>query len=283
MKSFLLATDLCANSDRAMGRALKLAKEHDAKLHILHVLPEKNKEPGCLQERAAEIETLIKSYIGDYKGTQELNVNIDIIRSAKTYDVICGHAARIKAELIIMGMHRKARFMDVFMSTTFARVLQECSVPVLMVKEKPVAPYQSVLCGNDFASGFYKAFDAAVAIAPDAHFEVMHACEKTILCTTAQCSGCAVDSKGDCAEKLESFITDQKHQYNAKYGDFELDIECFVVEADPYYTLIEHTQKEKVELICVGTHGHETCKIGPVTNSLMADPPCDILVAGAGC
>ena len=282
MKSLLLATDLCANSDRAMERALKLAKEQGARLHILHVLSEKNKEPGSLQACAAEIETFIKSYIGDYKGSQTVNVNIDIIRSEKSSGVVCDHAAKIKAELIIMGMHRKARFMDMFMATTFARVLQKCGLPVLMVKDKPVESYQSVLCGNDFASGFYKAFDAAVAVAPNAYFKVMHACEKTVLCSSEHCSGSEGFDKEECAQKMEVFIADKKRQYKEKYGSFGLYVEYSVVENDPYYAIIEHTQKEKVDLICVGTHGHETCRIGPVTNSLMADPPCDMLVAGSG-
>ena len=163
MKRLLLATDLCANSDRAMERAIRLANEHSAKLYILHSIPAKNKDPEELQERVSEIEDLIKGYMKDYKKAQGLDVAIDVVRSSKPDETICKHASKVKAELVVMGMHRKARFMDMFMSTTFSKVLRGCSLPILMVKEKPVTPYQSVLCGNDFAPGFYKAFEAAVA------------------------------------------------------------------------------------------------------------------------
>ena len=37
MKNILLATDLGPNSDRAMERAIKLAKEQRATLHVVHV------------------------------------------------------------------------------------------------------------------------------------------------------------------------------------------------------------------------------------------------------
>ena len=39
MKNILLATDFTPNSDRAVARALSLAKETGASLYILHVVP----------------------------------------------------------------------------------------------------------------------------------------------------------------------------------------------------------------------------------------------------
>ncbi|MCK5384438.1 MAG: universal stress protein [Alphaproteobacteria bacterium] len=281
MKHLMLATDLCANSDRAMERAIRLTKELDAHLYILHVISDEHKEPDDVQERASEIEDLIKSYIGDYKQAQGLSVAIDIIRSTKPNETICKYAAKVKAELIVMGMHRKARFMDMFMATTFSKILRECPLPVLMVKEKPVAPYQNILCGNDFAAGFYRSFEAAVAMAPAAHFEIMHAYEKPLLYPNTRyvdVKESCPQNKEDCEKAMLEFIDEQKRRYSEKYPGKEMDIDHYFVESDPYYALIEKTQTGKVELICVGTHGCETAKIGPVTNSLMADPPCDILV-----
>ncbi len=278
MKRLLLATDLRANSDRAMGRAIRIAKEHNAQLSILHVASGKKKGPYDLQERATEIE----SYVGEYKQAQGLKVSIDILSSVKPHETICDHAAKIKPDLIVMGMHRKARFMDLFMGTTFSRVLQGCPLPVLMVKDKPVSSYESVLCGNDFASGSYTAFEAAVSLAPNARFEILHAHEKSLLNSNAQYTGVEESSPQnleECEVEMLKFIDEQKRRYRElKLGD-DMDIEYSFVEADPYYALLEKIQKDKIELLCVGTHGHETSKIGPVTNSLMADPPCDILVA----
>lgn len=39
MKNILLATDLSEKADRALERALKIAKEQKAKLHIIHIAP----------------------------------------------------------------------------------------------------------------------------------------------------------------------------------------------------------------------------------------------------
>ena len=282
MKRLLLATDLCANSDRAMERAIRLAKEHGAQLSILHVISSKNKGSDDLQDCVAEIEGLIKDYMGDSKQAQGLSVAIDVVRSDKSHETICEHAKKVKAELVVMGMHRKARFMDMFMATTFSRVLQGCPIPVLMVKEKPVAPYESVLLGSDFASGCYKAFETAVTLAPAARFDILHAHKKSILNPNAQYVELEDDSPQnpeECEAEMLKFIDEQKQRYaDLKLGG-DMNIDYSFVEADPYYAILEKTQKDKIELICVGTHGRETSKIGPVTNSLMADPPCDILVS----
>ncbi len=284
MKCLLLATDLCANSDRAMERAIKIAKEQGAKLCVLHVISRKNKEPDDLQECAIEIEGLIKSYVGDYGKDKSLDVAIDIIRSVKPHEIICEYAAKVKAELIVMGMHRKVRFMDMFMATTFSRVLQGCSLPVLMVKEKPVSLYEKVLCGTDFASGSNRAFETAVDLAPVAQFQILHAHEKLLLNPNAQYAdddSKHPKNKEECEAGVLEFIDEQKKRYSEMYPGNSINVSYSLVESDPYYALIEKVKEEKIDLICVGTHGHETVKIGPVTNSLMADPPCDILVAGA--
>lgn len=282
MKSLLLATDLCANSDRAMERAIRLANEHGARLSVLHVISNKHKEPEDVQERAEEIESLIKTYLSDYKHAQGLDVSIDIIRSENVQETICAHAVKVQADLIVMGMHRKARFKDMFMATTFSRVLRSGDFPVLMVKEKPVAPYQRVLCGNDFSPGFYNVFEAAYVTAPKAHFEVMHAHEPSFIYPKFRYvdgEGNCPRSEEECEREMVRFVDEQKKRFSKQYSGEDMDIECSFLKSDPYYALLEKQQKDNIELICVGTHGCETAKIGPVTNSLMADPPCDILVA----
>ena len=40
MRKFLMATDLSPRSDRALERAVMLAREHDARLTIVHVVDE---------------------------------------------------------------------------------------------------------------------------------------------------------------------------------------------------------------------------------------------------
>ena len=78
MKTILLATDLEANSDRAMERALKTAQEQNAELHIIHAIPKykNNPLPKMFKQQAEE---LIKAVLADefpqYKKLKVKNVN----------------------------------------------------------------------------------------------------------------------------------------------------------------------------------------------------------------
>ena len=284
MKRILLATDLCANSDRAMERAVKIAKDSGAKLHVLHVFSSEPNESEYAHNSVIEIEAFIKECLGDSKESHGLEVVIDIVKSNKAHVKISNYAAQIGAKLIVMGMHRKARFLDMFKATTFSKVLLQCPIPILMVMDKPGDSYSKVLCGNDFANTFYKSFHAAVDLAPDAVFEVMHSFEKSLLYPSVKhfddMEGYPV-SEEECEAKMVKFIDEEKLRFSELYPDNTMKIEHFFVKSDPFYSLIEETEKRSPDLICVGTHGYETAKIGPVTNSLMADPPCDILVSGS--
>ena len=66
-----------------------------------------------------------------------------------------------------------------------------------------------------------------------------------------------------------------------KSSDEDLNIKHSLEKADPYYAIIQETKKTKYDLLCIGTYGEPSEKIGAVTDSLMSDPPCDILVSSA--
>lgn len=283
MKRLLLATDLCSNSDRAMERAVNLASEQDAQLYILHVIDKKHKEPDDLEERSVQIESFIKSYVDDHASVQGVRFSIDIIRSTKTYETICEHAQSLKVDLIVMGTHRKARFMDLFSATTSSKIIKNCHVPVLIVQEKPVAPYASVLCGYDFAPASRKALDFAVEIASGAQFDVVHAFEKPLVYPSVPYADTTEGSVlvGADIEKELLGVTHEYVQHHKKDMVGEpFNMSASVMKGDPYSALLERIKEKQPELLCVGAYGLDSVKIGPVANSFMSDPLCDILVVG---
>ena len=91
MKTILLTTDLTASSDRAMERALKLAKETRAKLHIIYVMPVyKTKKLGASFKKDAE--GLVKGYLYDYKNSENINVVIKVLEGKTAFAEIVGYA-----------------------------------------------------------------------------------------------------------------------------------------------------------------------------------------------
>ena len=74
---------------------------------------------------------------------------------------------KIKTDLIIMGMHSKAKFRDLFVGTTVERVVRKGVLwPVLIVKNKPTGPYKNIVAAIDFAPGSKSALRTGYGIVP---------------------------------------------------------------------------------------------------------------------
>ena len=275
MKNLLLATDLGANSDRAMERAIKIAKECDATLHILHVLNDESNN---------NTSDTIKAYIKDYKDADSIDVKITVTENKKPHDEIPRHAVEVDAGIIIMGTHAESKFSDLFFGTTIERVLVNSATPILMVKDKPLNSYQNVLCGIDFAPASKDAFKAVTSIAPNAVFELLHTYDDPPVYPNPQflnTMGRYTLSEEEREKEMVNFINTQTEDFQNAHPDKTLKLQYSFIKSDPYYGLIKEAESKKADLLCVGAYGEPSEKIGAVTDSIMADPPCDILVSGA--
>ncbi len=276
MKTILLATDLSANSDRALERSLKIAKEDSYLLHILYVVTD--------IENTKKYYNKIKNYINNYKNIDSLNIIIDVVQSDKPYLKIPEFALEIKAEIIIMGTHKRAKFSDLFLGTTIERVLVNGSTPILMVKNKPTSSYKKILCGIDFAPASKKAFRTAINIAPKGAFEIIHTYINMPTYPNLQLINTMSKYKMNKEERMKAmddFIEEEQKYFEENFNSEKLEISYEFINADPYYALIQESEKREVDLICVGAYADPSEKIGAVADSIIADPPCDVLISGA--
>ena len=283
MRNILLATDLAANSDRAMERALKIAKETGAKLHIVHVLPgyKAKKLSSSLRE---DTEDLIKGYVYDYKDSEGLNITINALQGSEVYAEILGYAKKIKADLIVMGMHGKTKIRDLFVGTTLERVVRKGVWPVLMVKNKPTGgPYQSIVAGADFAPGSRAALRVAMEIAPKAVFHVVHVFEIPYYAETAYYY---VEAKALVEENqqkmLNAFLKTETSHFKKEHGGASTRLSGKLVQGPVYDTLVQQAKNAKADVVALGAHGRMGVmpgKLGGAAEDILANPPCDVLVA----
>jgi universal stress protein E len=66
----------------------------------------------------------------------------------------------IKADLIVMGAHRKELLRDIFVGTTIERVIRTGSHPVLMVNSEVEQSYSNVLAAVDMSEPSARAIRA---------------------------------------------------------------------------------------------------------------------------
>lgn len=87
MKNILLATDLGPNSDRAMERALKLAKEQRSTLHVVHVAaaPSRSQRKKDTSDDVKDIENFIQASLNNYKDTQDVKTNVIVKQCGEVF------------------------------------------------------------------------------------------------------------------------------------------------------------------------------------------------------
>lgn len=123
-----------------MSHALKMAKENQAKLTLLHVIPAAMVYPsegtrfdfyGLLERDAREhfagLAKRKKLNPGDYRLVLTRGVNIA--------EIIARQAKKLKAAMIIMGSHGRTGLQRFFLGSVAERTLRYAECPVLIVKK----------------------------------------------------------------------------------------------------------------------------------------------------
>jgi len=181
-----------------------------------------------------------------------------------------------------MGMHTKEGFRNLFTGTTVERVMRQGVKPVLMVKNKPVGEYKSVVVGTDFSMASHKAFRAAASLAPGASFSLVHAYE--LPHETFRRSEYAKDFVINAEEKqLDDFLKEEMKRFIDKAEEAPGTLSKSVVEGNPYEELMKEARKTKADLLVIGTHGQGNVVhafLGGTAEQILTSPPCDVLVCG---
>ncbi len=285
MKNILLATDLTANSDRAMERAFKLAWEHDAKLHVLHVISD-YKEKSLSISLKKQTQDLIKKHMYEYKRSNPLvTVSVNTVLGKDAFDEILRHAEKIKANLIVMGMHGKTKFRDLFKGTTIERVIRKGRKPVLVVKNKPLSHYKNITVGVDYAPDSRTTFRTALALAPEGHVNALHVYRSPDYIDDLAYVYMTLKEKGDTDEaqqnKMETFLKTEAKHFKRKGMDISKICSGSALEGLPYNAILKEAKRAKSDLIVTGAHGESVLslsKLGSTAHEILSDPPCDVLI-----
>ncbi len=138
MQSLLMATDLSSRSDRALERAVSIAREAGAKLTIVHVVDDAL-PPSVADAQEEFARTAIREHARSLTKRGRPQVSIEVV-VGRPYAQIFEAAEKSDAELIVLGMHREDTLKDMFRGTTVERVIRTGPFPVLLVKDRCTGP-----------------------------------------------------------------------------------------------------------------------------------------------
>ena len=172
LSHILVASDLTDRSDLALVRALQLMPEA-GQLTVLHVIAS-----GLPPELAAEQQRSAEFYLAGRLrrvSTEGAAGCGSVVLTGSVFSTIIAEAIARTAELIVIGQPGHHPYANLFTGTTAERVIRFSDRPVLMVKQTAREPYRQILVAFDGSEGVVRAFQMALAIAPDAEFRVVHA------------------------------------------------------------------------------------------------------------
>jgi len=265
IKHIMVAHDLSEHAHIALQRAANLARQHGARLTVLHVM-ESHLPQAVLKQNQTAAEELIGQQIAGVGVQAELIVVIG--RPAQS--IVAQQRAR-SVDLLVMGDHHQDS-PQYFMGTTLERVLQRSSAPVLLAINAEPAVYQQALIPMDFSRCACNALHAANALLSEqATIHAVHILEH------AQMQTCDTDEHEWQEELFAQLIVDEQK----KMPEQGPHISHALHQGELHSCLSEIIAQQKPQLLAVGKHGRGVLAdvlLGSLAQYFLEHPPCDVLL-----
>ncbi|WP_066265740.1 universal stress protein [Hydrogenophaga palleronii] len=178
----LLATDLSSRSDRALDRAVLLARDWQAQLLALTVV-----EPEPVESRLA----VLARASGEAAGTSrralaERRLRADLagegalplvprVEQGAVTDTVLTVAAAEGSGLIVTGVARNEALSRVVLGSTVDALARRSPVPLLVVRNRARESYRQVVVASDFSPASRHSLRTAAALFPGATLTLFHA------------------------------------------------------------------------------------------------------------
>ena len=277
MKRITIATDLSARSDRAMERAVRLARAGKAELTVVHAVDRDLPAAEADAQEAAAKQTL-QDQVDKLTAGNGVQIATEVVLGSGHADIVA-IAEKTKADLIVLGVHRKDAFRDLFRDTTAERVLRAVQVPVLVVKDQVRDAYGNVMVGVDLSDPSRRALEFAIRFAPQGTFHLVHAYEvpfKGFLHDR--------DTQQEVSDRhgtqFEQMVEEDMAAFLAGLEADAPKLERVMQEGTARQVIHRQLTKLKPDLLVIGTHGRTGIAhafLGSVAEDLLSDPPCDVL------
>lgn len=299
--AIVAATDFTQRSAHVPERAALIARVLEARLVLAHAvaeLPAENVEPAVAAGDAVAVDVTADT-VAEAPGAlaklgrgllmrprkpvnaekklhtlaRQLGPRVEVrLLQGPVNTALCELSEEENALLLVLGLHRERRVLDLLRLTTMERITLDATMPVLIAHKRPHDTYRRVLAPTDFSPASAAALRIAARIAPSASFHAIHALQLPLG---------ARFSPGDAA--TDTAIT-RAEQLRAAFlalpglPDFAEPPE--IVPGGVHEILAFRQNELQADLVCIGTHsGRNPAQLGKYARDLMRAPPTDLLVA----
>ncbi|MGE4429806.1 MAG: universal stress protein [Sphingobium sp.] len=278
-----LATDLSHRCDRALDRALLLAKDWQAELMVIHALaqsaesdpfgriydlPSWRRPPDPV---GAARDRLYRDLI-----REEPDMDIMVhVESGSPVPIILNAATGADAGLIVTGVARDELLSRIFLGDTVDRLIRKSTLPVLIVRDRAFEPYRHMLVATDFSESSRATLETALRFFPDAGLSLFHAYDVPFA---------GYLDRADIEKQFEGYGQDAADKFLREAGldaDTMRGVTRMIEHGAPEVLLRDYAQDSRRHLTVVGTHGgglvYEKL-IGSTARKIIDAVPGDVLL-----
>ncbi len=274
----LLASDLSARCDRALDRAALIAARWQGPLTVLNVADAPQAPDLALAWAGGQDEGLVLQH-----AREQLRADVDaagitaelrVVRG-DAVDSICRVAAEEGSALVVTGMAHDEAFGRFLVGSTVEQLARRLAAPLLVVRNRPRAPYRNVLVATDLSDTSRDALEAAVRYVDAARFTLFHA---------RSTPGLQPEDEVQAASRNQQLRDDELLPFLAGCnlppgvpGRIHAVVEGGAVEA----AVTRHVRANHVDLVVAGSHGRTgllNVLLGSTAARLLDWLPCDTLL-----
>ncbi|MEN8181113.1 MAG: universal stress protein [Myxococcota bacterium] len=293
IETILVPVDFSAHSKAALIRAIDLARDVGARLHLLHcyevpypgVAEYQVAIPDTVWERVREVAARRIEELREQAASAGVEVSTDV-SSEPAANAIATVAERIGADLIVMGTRGNTGLEHVLLGSVAERTLRSAPCNVLAVKgpkesspaSDAASPIRTILAAVDYSPRSLAALTTAVELSQriGAKLHIVHAFSLPVVFAgpyEIAVPGAVFDeARRGAREELEKVTREASAEGVA--------IESHLAEGPAASAIVATAEELGADLIVMGTHGHTGLKhlmLGSVAERTLRLAPCSVL------
>lgn len=288
VRSILAAIDFSPRSAHAVERAALLAQQHNAQLHLLHVLPpipwqafgKVLVEHPLVTEKHLydKARARLDEAAGDCRARYAIPVQC-FVDVGSPHECIAGYVKEKGIDVTVLGPHEGNIGRDLFIGATALRLLHRGTQPALVVETAPAAPYRNILVAIDFSDISRTLVQAAVAIAPGAAIHALHVFD-VLFEGKMRYAGVEEDVIAQYRKAEETEAAQTMGSFIAAAGKPVVPV---LRQGYPARVILEEAEALQADLVILGKRGRsgiEELMLGSVAESVLHRLDRDLLLLG---
>lgn len=250
-----------------------------ADLIIVHVVDD-DQPPRLVEMARRESGALLEELARTIRETDGIACEARVILG-NPFQAIVEAAEESKADLVVIGPHRRQILRDAFLGTTAERIIRHSNRPVLMAHGAPVGPYRFVVLAMDFSDCSAAAAQAAkrLGLFERAAIMAVHVLDPPDRSPIIRAAMTVGEYEKRVAE--EELRSSKELEALLRKVGVEAPRRVVMPAKEPTAIVVKNcAQTAKADLVVVGTHGRtgiEQWLLGSVAESILNSSDVDVL------